>query len=212
MKKKKCKRCGKYKNLKHFYHNTKVNKRDSHCSVCRKIVSKEYKEKNKEKLKEQNKIRYLKNRDRILQKNKEYLIRNKDKRKQYKKEYRKLNKEKINKERRNYISRKKRECEEFRIKANLRCRMSQFLKEFNKSESSMKLIGCSAEQLKKHLEDKFTEGMSWSNYGLKGWHIDHIKPCASFDLKDPQQQKECFHYSNLQPLWWYDNLSKADKL
>ena len=47
--------------------------------------------------------------------------------------------------------------------------------------------------------------------GFRGWHIDHIKPCASFDLTDPKQQQQCFHYSNLQPLWWYDNLSKGDK-
>jgi hypothetical protein len=64
----------------------------------------------------------------------------------------------------------------------------------------------------KHLESKFTEGMSWSNYGYKGWHVDHIKPCASFDLSDPEEQKKCFHYTNLQPLWWYDNFKKGAKL
>jgi hypothetical protein len=53
--------------------------------------------------------------------------------------------------------------------------------------------------------------MSWNNYGIKGWHIDHIKPCSSFDLSDLEQQKKCFHYTNLQPLWWYDNLIKSDK-
>lgn len=54
--------------------------------------------------------------------------------------------------------------------------------------------------------------MTWANYGKSGWHIDHIKPCASFDLSDPDQQKACFHYSNLQPLWAFDNLSKGAKL
>jgi hypothetical protein len=48
--------------------------------------------------------------------------------------------------------------------------------------------------------------MSWDNWSLKGWHIDHIRPISSFDLSDPAQQKECFHYSNLQPLWAIDNL------
>jgi hypothetical protein len=54
--------------------------------------------------------------------------------------------------------------------------------------------------------------MSWGNYGLHGWHVDHIIPCASFDLTDPEQQRQCFHYTNLQPLWAEDNLRKSDKL
>lgn len=79
----------------------------------------------------------------------------------------------------------------------------------------MKLVGCSLEQLKKHLQSKFTKGMTWENYGtgwhgkgMKEWHIDHIRPCASFDLSKASEQKKCFNYSNLQPLWAKDNLSK----
>ena len=66
--------------------------------------------------------------------------------------------------------------------------------------------------LKLHLENQFVDGMNWNNYGKNGWHIDHIKPCASFDLTDPKQQKICFHYTNLQPLWAIDNLIKHSKL
>ena len=58
-----------------------------------------------------------------------------------------------------------------------------------------------------HLKENFTEGMTVENYGL--WHIDHIKPCALFDLTDPKQQEECFHYTNLQPLWAIDNIRKG---
>jgi hypothetical protein len=54
--------------------------------------------------------------------------------------------------------------------------------------------------------------MTWQNYGYYGWHIDHIKPCASFDLRKPSEQRKCFHYSNLQPLWAKDNLQKSDKI
>jgi hypothetical protein len=54
--------------------------------------------------------------------------------------------------------------------------------------------------------------MSWDNYGRKGWHIDHIIPCDLFDLTDYKQQKQCFHYTNTQPLWWDDNLKKHTKL
>lgn len=75
----------------------------------------------------------------------------------------------------------------------------------------MELIGCSIEHLKEHIEKQFVEGMNWENWSFYGWHIDHIRPIASFDLSDPAQVKECFHYSNLQPLWAKDNLSKGDK-
>lgn len=80
-----------------------------------------------------------------------------------------------------------------------------------KHHKTNNLIGCSVWECKKHIELQFKDGMSWDNYGLHGWHIDHIIPCASFDLKDPEQQKQCFHYTNLQPLWAKDNLSKGKK-
>jgi hypothetical protein len=80
----------------------------------------------------------------------------------------------------------------------------------SKSIRTLSLLGCSGEELKVHLETQFTEGMSWDNHTLKGWHIDHIRPCASFDLTDPEQQKLCFHFSNLQPLWALDNILKSD--
>jgi hypothetical protein len=53
--------------------------------------------------------------------------------------------------------------------------------------------------------------MTWENYGPV-WHVDHIRPCASFDLTDPAQQRECFHFSNLQPLFAAENLAKGDKI
>ena len=53
--------------------------------------------------------------------------------------------------------------------------------------------------------------MKWDNHGLYGWHIDHIQPCNSFDLSNEEEQKKCFHYSNMQPLWAFDNLSKGAK-
>jgi hypothetical protein len=54
--------------------------------------------------------------------------------------------------------------------------------------------------------------MTWDNYGKKGWHVDYILPCASFDLTKEEEQKKCFHYTNLQPLWWLDNIKKSDKI
>ena len=73
------------------------------------------------------------------------------------------------------------------------------------------LIGCTVEELKQYLEDKFKEGMTWKNHSKHGWHIDHIKPCASFDLIEEEQQRKCFHYTDLQPLWCYENWAKQKK-
>jgi hypothetical protein len=92
---------------------------------------------------------------------------------------------------------------------SLRSRLSNATKGVVKSNSTMNLTGCTIEELRCHLEARFTEGMSWDNYGRTGWHIDHIRPCASFDLSDSDQQRQCFHYTNLQPLWAADNIRKG---
>jgi hypothetical protein len=100
----------------------------------------------------------------------------------------------------------------YRTLLRLRCRLRSAVKAQStcKSASTMSLVGCSPAELRAHLESKFTGGMSWSNQGE--WHVDHIRPCASFDLTDPAQQKVCFHYTNLQPLWGIDNLRKGSKV
>ena len=79
----------------------------------------------------------------------------------------------------------------------------------NKSKSCLNYIGCSVPHLRQHLEAQFSKGMTWDNYGE--WHIDHIKPCAAFDLTCEEQQSKCFNYTNLQPLWAIDNLKKGAK-
>ncbi len=81
-----------------------------------------------------------------------------------------------------------------------------------KTRRTEELLGCTIEKCKIYLESLFKEGMSWDNYGYRGWHIDHIEPCSSFNLTNIEEQKKCFHYTNLQPLWAKDNLSKGDKL
>jgi len=99
---------------------------------------------------------------------------------------------------------------EGRIEHNLRCRVRSVMKgKGTKSARTMELLGCSVEHLRAHLEHLFQPGMSWDNFGT--WHVDHIRPCASFDLTDPAQQRQCFHWLNLQPLWADDNRSKKAK-
>jgi hypothetical protein len=74
------------------------------------------------------------------------------------------------------------------------------------------LVGCTRKELIGHIERRFKPGMTWENHGTNVWHIDHIKPCISFDLLDPHQQRLCFHYSNLRPMWAKENRAKSDKL
>ena len=72
----------------------------------------------------------------------------------------------------------------------------------------MFLIGCEIDYLIYYIQCKFTDDMSWDNYGLYGWHIDHKIPCAKFDLSKESEQRVCFHYTNLQSLWVIDNWKK----
>ena len=101
-----------------------------------------------------------------------------------------------------------------RITSRLRSRISFALRaqnctKFHKSEI---LLGCSVSFFKKHITKQFQPGMTWKNYGYYGWHIDHIRPCISFDLSKVSEQLKCFNYTNLQPLWAKENLSKGGKI
>lgn len=98
------------------------------------------------------------------------------------------------------------------IAHRLRSRLYTATKRYNSSKcaSTIELLGITMPKFIKYFESKFTDGMSWDNHGE--WHIDHILPCASFDLTKKSEQKKCFHYTNLQPLWAHDNLSKSSNL
>jgi hypothetical protein len=77
-----------------------------------------------------------------------------------------------------------------------------------KPTNTFKWVGCSPEQLKAHIESLFLEGMTWDNYGKYGWHVDHVRPVSSFK---PEEWEQINHYTNLQPLWWQDNILKSNK-
>lgn len=108
------------------------------------------------------------------------------------------------------------ESPEHRIKSNLHksLRRALFGTGKKKSERLKTLIGCEPAELVKHLESLWREGMTWDNYGLgkDKWHIDHIRPVSSFDLTTVEQQKACYHYTNLQPLWGHLNMFKKAKM
>lgn len=156
---------------------------------------KQWYQKNKEKIKQKRKNYYLKNKEIILKQQKEYNLKNKEEKRKYIRNY-------------NVLRRKK--DINFKILNVLRSRLNKVINK--KINNALELTGCSIEFLINHLQSQFKENMSWENYGRKGWHIDHIKPCASFNLTNLEEQKECFHYSNLQPLWWWENASKGCKL
>ena len=188
---KKCSKCGiekplcdfiKNKNCKDGYENT--------CKMCGKEYKKEYYRDNKHNLKESYK---------------EYYRDNKDKIKEFKKKYYEENKEKLNESQKEYRKNKYKTDTIYRLKCNIRCMVSRAIK----TKRTEEIIGCSFQELKLHLENQFTEGMSWENYGQ--WHIDHIRPLSWFDITNPDEVAIANHYSNLQPLWAEENLLKGNR-
>ena len=126
--------------------------------------------------------------------------------------YRKENVKQISANYIKYEKQRKLTDPEFKLLKTLRSRICSAIKakRATKNNNTMELTGCDIGFLKGYLAGKFTEGMTWENHGE--WHIDHIVPCCSFKLLDEEEQNKCFHYTNLQPLWALDNLSKGGKL
>jgi len=191
---------------------------------------KTYRETNKDKINSQRRVYYKANKDKVNLKQRICRKTNKEKTKAYNKSYkeankdkikayRKVNKEKIkdwfqsNKDKINsYCKNKKKTDIQYKLSCNLRNRLCCAINNNQKAGSAVKDLGCSIDELKSYLESKFSTGMTWDNWTTDGWHIDHIKPLASFDLTDRQQFIEACHYTNLQPLWATDNLIKSDKI
>lgn len=102
--------------------------------------------------------------------------------------------------------------------ANLRCRLGLILRGNKKSAPMLAYLGCSVGELRAHLESKFRDGMTWDNYGKVGWHIDHKRPLASFQLINAdgaineEALRAALHFTNLQPLWYWENVAKSDNL
>jgi phage-related minor tail protein len=168
---------------------------------------KEYRINNSAVVKEYQKKKYRLNKETYLAKNKIYRVKNHKKILEGKKRYRLANKNKILAYQSKYEELQRKINPKFRIKAALRTRIHNAVRKGYKSASTVQLLGCTVKDLKNHLELQFQPNMSWSNYGE--WHIDHRKPCASFDLTKESEQRKCFNYTNLQPLWAEDNLRKG---
>ena len=211
----KCKTCNLYKDRSSFYKEKRnANGLKGSCKDCHNTKERSYRAKNIKKIR--------------------------DKEAKYRKSKRKEENERINKWRsenpdrvseissKSYYKNHKRNIEvrkiyrknrlkndiEFRIRDSLRKRLGTAIRNCQKSGSAVRDLGCSIEDLKKHLESQFQEGMSWDNWGRGKdcWHIDHIVPLVSFNLEDREEFLKACHYSNLQPLWEVDNLRKGAKI
>jgi hypothetical protein len=135
----------------------------------------------------------------------QWRLKNKDKCKAINERWRRNNPEKWR-----ALAKAQRQKPKNKIANNLRRRLRDFVKKGLRKQATTALVGCSKDDLVKWIEGQFKRGMRWDNYGE--WHIDHKDPCAMFDLTDEAQQRICFHYSNLRPMWGEDNIAKGAKI
>ena len=217
MKTKICSKCGKEKGSSEFYSGR------SDCKSCKKLSSLKNYEDNKVKYRQTQKRYWEKNKETLLLKKNEYYYDNHKKCREQQNDYRLNN---IERERlrcsewirnnRDHINKYKKQIRDndpiVKIKDNVRRRMNHFFKsnDVQKNNKTFDIVGCSPQSLREHLESQFVEGMTWDNYGKGGWHIDHIIPLSSADGEE--RIYELCHYSNLQPLWEEENLSKGSKI
>jgi len=208
--KKICTKCGEEKELYLFPKNT--IKKDGYSFWC-KECKKQYYLNNKEEILIKQKKYRDENKEKVKESSKKYRTNNFEKIKKEKKIYYQKNKEKIRERHRNYMRKRRKTDKMFKLKDNIRSLIKNsflYSKNWGKTSKTQKILGCSFEELKRHLESQFQKGMTWDNYGRNGWHIDHIYPVSR--ARDEQHLLELNHYTNLQPLWAKDNLSKGNRL
>lgn len=174
---------------------------------------------NRKRILDRGKLWDLKNRDRIRKNRRKLYLENKEGMSEKRRVWQRKNLQKCRAACRSYAESEKGIAQRKRYRKTLLCqignrlrnRIRSALRERNgrKAYKTQELIGCSVEFLRNHLESQFQAGMSWAVGNL--WHIDHRVPIAAFDMADPEQQKACFHYTNLQPLWAVDNIKKGSR-
>ena len=185
-----CSKCKKTKPINEFYLRNEYSRRyRNQCKECMK----EYRENNKEK---------------IAEYKKEYRLTNKEKIAEYHKEYCQNNKEKMNEHQRN----RRKIDPKYKLNTNIRNAIGFSLHGNKNGRHWEDLVGYTLDELKKHLEKQFTDGMNWDNYGF--WHLDHRIPLSAFNFTKPKHIgfKIAWALENLQPLWAEENMSKNAKL
>lgn len=191
----KCEKCQIEKELSEFYFRKDSNNYRRNCKECVKQLRKIYR---------------TKNYDKVIDSKKEYYYNNQEKCCERSRDWYENNKEIKNQKHTVYIRTRRQNDIEFKLYSNIQGRIYSALKG-NKKDYTLDIISCSIEFYKNWLEFQFNENMNWNNHG-EYWHIDHVKPCASFDLLDDNQIKECFSWKNVRPIEKVLNLIKNDKI
>jgi hypothetical protein len=205
--------------------------RQAMCKACRKAM----REENSDKFAARDREHYQRNRKARIEKQKQYSHLHRDQIKAYQEKYREENKEQLLKQALDYYYANHEECKrrnrerarthpekrmayhhkryktdiQYKLGKLLRNRLRNAIKGKWKSGSAVRDLGCTISEFITYLESQFQPGMSWDNWAMNGWHIDHKVPLANFDLADRTQLLEACHYTNLQPMWSEENWSKG---
>jgi len=192
-----CRKCSEEKPLSGFDKHSKMA--DGHLNSCSECISLYAKE------------RYSRKKSEIHEKQKSYVKTEEGyaAKKRASDKYYAKNKATVKAKAKAHTKRRMKEDPSFRVRSNIRRRLREIFDGKQKPETTRKLIGCTWPELKSHLESMFTEGMNWDNYGIHGWHVDHIIPLCLY--KDFEMDR-ANHYTNLQPLWAKDNYAKGKKV
>lgn len=205
-----CNLCEKWKNLEEFgKHSGRKSGIDSKCKECNKKKANDWYRKNSERAKNNVKKYREKNREKYLNNGRKYYQKNKERYREYGKE----NVEIINKNRRRRRS-EGRESPRYKLRCSISISIVKKLRRrlsSKKGKQTWSFLPYTVDELMQHLENLFTEGMSWKNYGK--WHIDHKKPDSLFNYNsvDDEEFQNCWALKNLQPLWAIDNIKKSNK-
>lgn len=200
---------------KEYYHSHKEENsikcrayRETHKEQL-KVKQREWIEANKHTQKARDHAKYLKRKDAVLKRCREYVIENPEKSSARKKAYYRANKPKIRAQIQEWYVNKKKTDLGFRMLCNLRRRLAHVIAGETKSARTIELLGCDIPTFMAHIESKFTQGMSWRNYGK--WQVDHVVPFFAHDMATEEGQRASFHYMNTQPLWREHNQSKGKR-
>lgn len=175
------------------------------------ILSAKWREKNADKIRLQKAVAWRKNHPLII-----HIPRTKEQKiidaRLRNREYYYRNRARLNKKQNENTQKRIKSDIGYRLLVRMRFRLWDALKNRKNGRKTLDLIGCDINTLKSHLEAQFEKGMSWKNYGKKGWSVDHIYPLSRANLNNEIELKKVCHYTNLQPLWCRDNLLKGNRV
>ncbi len=204
-----CQRCGRYLPLSEFCRN-KRQKDGLHnwCKSCTKEYKAKYYLENKERLSQESKERYAKDPERYRASERARREANKELYNKRALEYQKRNREKVYARQNAWVKKQRQTNPNFKIRQDIRRAMYRFIKGIQSGGRILKFIGCTQEEYRAYMEERFKDGMTWETYG-KTWTVDHIKPLTMFDLTNPEELAEAVYYENTQPLSISENVKKG---